>query len=151
MQFGVARRAIVAGLLWALAAAGVASADEAERGIDPNQGRSLVEVDLPSKGAAMRLQLEAESLDIEFNDHYLRRNGDGSVTVNVFGTSKAINDLEDAGYDVGAVIEGPAIWRDRIEDRETAIRQEERAAAAAEGDTVGTQSHEDEVVILRAD
>ena len=146
-----ARRAVAAGLLSVLVTAGVASAEEAERGIDPNQGRSLVEVSLPSKGAAMRLQLQADSLDVEFNEHYLRRNGDGSVTVTVFGTARAINELEDAGYDVGSVIEGPNTWRERMADREAAIRKEERAAAAAESDTAGTRSHQDEVVILRAD
>ena len=53
--------------------AGTASAQtENERGIDPNQGGSLVEVNLPSKAAAMRLQLGAESYGVEFNEHYLR-------------------------------------------------------------------------------
>ena len=147
-----ARRAVALGLLGLLISAGVASAEEAERGIDPNQGRSLVEVSLPSKGAAMRLQLQAESLDVEFNEHYLRRNRDGSVTVNLFGTAKAIRELEDAGYDVGSVIEGPSVWRERLADREAAIRKEERAAAAAERGTSGSaRSHQDEVVILRAD
>ena len=44
-----------------------------ERGIDPNQGESLVEVNLPSKATAMRLQLEAETYGIDFNEHYLRQ------------------------------------------------------------------------------
>lgn len=47
---------------------GVAGAQE-QRGIDPNQGENLVEVILPSKGAAMRLQLEAETFGITFNEH----------------------------------------------------------------------------------
>ena len=130
---------------------GVAAAQDPGRGIDPNQGESLVEVSLPSKGAALRLQLEAESYGVDFNDHYLRNNGDGSVTVTVFGTQADIDGLGDAGYDIGATIEGPAIWRERIADRQAAVRAEDRAIAAAEGEQVGTLAQEDEVVILRVD
>ena len=130
---------------------GVASAQDEGRGIDPNQGDSLVEVSLPSKGAAMRLQLEAEQYGVEFNDHYLRRNANGSVTVTVFGTEGEIDALADAGYDVGATIEGPATWKDRTADREAAVREENRAVAAAEGESIGIQSHANDVVILRAD
>src|SRR5918997_5909382 len=118
MGFRMLRRGVVAGVLCLLASASVASAQDDERGIDPHQGLSLVEVSLPSKGAAMRMQLQAESLGVEFNDHYLRRNGDGSVTVTVFGTEKAIRDLADAGYDVGTTIEGPSTWRERLAHRE---------------------------------
>jgi hypothetical protein len=50
----------VAAMTCALAGTGVASAQDEGRGIDPNQGESLVEISLSSKGAAMRLQLEAE-------------------------------------------------------------------------------------------
>ena len=117
MRGSVLRRGVAAGVLCVLASAGVATAQDEERGIDPHQGLSLVEVSLPSKGAAMRMQLQAESLGVEFNDHYLRNNGDGSVTVSVFGTEQAIDDLEDAGYDVGATIEGPRTWRERTEER----------------------------------
>jgi hypothetical protein len=39
---------------------------------------------VPNKGAAMRLQLEAESYGVQFNEHYLRHNRDGSFTVTVF-------------------------------------------------------------------
>ena len=46
---------------------------------------------LPSKAAAIRLQLEAETYGIEFNEHYLRSNGDGSVTVSVFGTEEQLD------------------------------------------------------------
>ena len=94
-------------------AGGAGAAQDPGRGIDPNQGLSLVEVSLPSKGAALRLQLEAKRYGVEFNDHYLRRNGDGTVTVTVFGTERSFAALDDAGYDVGATIEGPAIWRAR--------------------------------------
>ena len=106
----------------ALGGTGVASASEEGRGIDPNQGESLVEVSLSSKGAAMRLQLEAEQYGVEFNDHYLRRNGDGSVVVTVFGNEDELDALADAGYDIGATIEGPAVWRERAKDRQAAVR-----------------------------
>src|SRR5215210_7332878 len=139
-------------MLFALGWTGAAIAAEDEgRGMDPNQGESLVEVSLSSKGAAMRLQLEADKYGVEFNDHYLRNNGDGTVTVTVFGNEDDLDALDAAGYDIGATIEGPAIWRERIADRQAAVREENRAIAAAEGDGVSTQSHTDEVVILRVD
>ena len=57
------RRIAVAVVLGVLGiTGGVAAAQDPGRGIDPNQGESLVEVSLPSKGAALRLQLEAERL-----------------------------------------------------------------------------------------
>jgi acylphosphatase len=96
-------------------------------------GRNLVEVSLPSKAAAIRLQLEAETYGIEFNDHYLRNNGDGSVTVSVFGTEEQVEELADAGYEIGVTIEGPNTWRRQVEARQTAIRKETRAAVAATG------------------
>jgi hypothetical protein len=152
MRFKARRHAPVALLLCLLAWTGAAPAGAQEqRGIDPNQGRSLVEVRLDSKGAAMRLQLEADRYGIEFNDHYLRRNGDGTVTATVFGYDDELDALADAGYDLGATIEGPATWRERAQEYLQDARQEKRADAAALGDTVGTQSHADEVVILRAD
>ncbi len=132
-------------------AGGAGAAQDPGRGMDPNQGLSLVEVSLPSKGAALRLQLEAKRYGVEFNDHYLRRNGDGTVTVTVFGTRKGFAALDNAGYDVGATIEGPAIWRQRARDRRVAVRAEKRATAAAEGHQIRTQSHLNEVVILRVD
>jgi Zinc carboxypeptidase/Chitobiase/beta-hexosaminidase C-terminal domain len=148
----VRRTFAAAGMLCALGWAGAATAsDDVGRGIDPNQGESLVEVTLSSKGAAMRLQLEAETYGVEFNDHYLRRNGDGTVTATVFGNKEELEALDDAGYELGATIEGPAIWRERIAERQADVRAENRATAAAEGDTVGTQSDQDEIVILRVD
>ena len=153
MRFMGPRRGFaVAVTLFALGMTGGATAGEDPvRGIDPNQGESLVEVTLPSKGAAMRLQLEADTYGVEFNDHYLRRNGDGSVTVTLFGNEDELEALDKAGYALGATIEGPAIWRERIADRQAAVRAENRAETAAEGESVGTQSHTDEVVILRVD
>ena len=151
MRFRGARRMVAAGVALAFAPAGVATAQAEERGIDPYQGLSLVEVSLASKGAAMRMQLQAESLGIEFNDHYLRNNGDGTVTVTVFGDDQAIDALEDAGYDVGATIEGPRTWRERVQEIQAADRAEQRADNAAKGNTDPPFSAQEEVVILRAD
>ncbi len=144
-------KALVALTLGALALAGAGPAGAQElRGIDPAQGLSLVEVNLESRGAAMRLQLEAERYGIEFNDHYLRRNANGSVTVTVFGDEEALAGLAQAGYDVGATLEGPATWKEATEESLENQRQERRAGAAALGD-VSTQSDTDEIVILRVD
>ena len=135
----------------ALVGTGVASAsEEIGRGIDPNQGDSLVEVTLSSKGAAMRLQLEAEQYGVEFNEHYLRRNSNGTVTVTVFASEDELEKLADAGYDLGTTIEGPSSWEDRIAARQADVREEKRADAAASSD-VGVQSHQDELVVLRVD
>ena len=134
--------------VWAGSAAATA---QEQRGIDPNQGDSLVEVTLASKGAATRLQLDAESYGIDFNEHYLRRNSDGTVTATVFGSDDELRALEDAGFDLGATIEGPATWRDRAADRRTDVRKENRAAAAALDEPVAPSSHEDELVVLRVD
>jgi hypothetical protein len=152
MRLKARSRALAAASLSTLAWAGVPEAGAQERrGIDPNQGRNLVEVTLDSRAAAMRLQLEADTYGVEFNEHYLRRNGDGTVTATVFGYADELDALADAGYDVGATIEGPATWRERVRTYLQDVRQEKRADAAALEDSVGTQSHQDEVVILRAD
>jgi Zinc carboxypeptidase/Chitobiase/beta-hexosaminidase C-terminal domain len=147
------RRWLVGACVCTLVWAGGAAAGRAdERGIDPHQGESLVEVNLPNKGAAMRLQLEAEQYGVEFNDHYLRQEADGTVTVTVFGNDDEIAALDAAGFEVGVTIEGPNTWRDRIEARQTDIRKENRAEAAALDEPVVTpQSHEDEIVVLRVD
>ena len=121
------------------------------RGIDPNQGESLVEIDLPSKAAAVRLQLESESYGIDFNEHYLRHNDNGTVTVTVFGNEDELSALQAAGYDLGVTIEGPRTWEDRVADRRQDVRAERRADAAALDNPVGTASHEDEIVVLRVD
>ena len=105
---GIRRGVAGMAVLCALGGTGVASAAEDEgRGIDPHQGESLVEVGFSSKGAAMRLQLAAEDYGVEFNEHYLRRNSNGTVTATVFGTEQEIDGLAAAGYDIGATIEGP--------------------------------------------
>src|ERR671918_2760671 len=148
MRFKAGRFALIAALVFTAAAPAAA---QDQRGIDPNQGRSLVEVTLDGRAAAMRLQLEAERYGIEFNDHYLRRNGNGTVTATVFGFADELDALAKAGYDLGAMIEGPATWREHAEEYLQDRRQEQRADAAALGDTVGTQSDQDEIVILRVD
>ena len=139
------RRPLVVACL-ALACAGAAPAAAQDRGIDPNQGQSLVEVTLPDKGAAMRLQLEAADLGVEFNDHYLRRNDNGTVTVSVFGTD--FDRLRDAGYKVGHVIEGPETWEAREAASEAAQEAEADASAAA---TDVTPADDGELVVLRVD
>ncbi|HEX5857662.1 MAG TPA: M14 family metallopeptidase [Microbacterium sp.] len=146
---GIRRTLGVAAMTCALVGTGVASAQDS-RGIDPNQGDSLVEVTLSSKGAAMRLQLEAEQYGVEFNEHYLRRNSNGTVTATVFANEDELDELAAAGYDLGTTIEGPRSWEDRIEARQADVRQEKRADAAALSD-VGVQSHQDEIVVLRVD
>jgi hypothetical protein len=127
------------------------AAAQVGRGIDPHQGLSLVEVNLPSKVAAMRLQVRAHRYKVEFNDHYLRRNGDGTVTATVFGTERGFARLARAGYDLGPTIEGPATWERRVAQVMRSRRAEHRARAAARGKSIGTASHEDEIVILRVD
>jgi Zinc carboxypeptidase/Chitobiase/beta-hexosaminidase C-terminal domain len=143
-------RVLLAACACALVWTGTAAAQD-ERGIDPNQGLSLVEVNLPNKGAAMRLQLKAESYGVEFNDHYLRRNRDGSVTVTVFADERGEDRLDAAGYEIARTIEGPNTWERRADQRQAEARQERRADAAALDEPVTVQSHEDEIVVLRVD
>jgi hypothetical protein len=146
------RRLVLAIAVLALSITGSAAAnDEDSRGIDPNQGRSLVEITLPSKTDAIRLQLNAERYGVEFNDHYLRTNGNGTVTVTVFGTEQELNRLEAAGYELGVTIEGPETWRARAAERLATIRAERRAAAAARSHRRAVQTHTDEIVVLRVD
>jgi hypothetical protein len=149
-------RRIAATLTLALALTGSAAASEDEaRGVDPNQGRSLVEVHLDSKADAIALQLAADEYGIGFNDHYLRREGNGGVTVTVFGTEDELAALEAAGYTVGRTIEGPATWRDRLADRAADVKAEERAEVAAKGGGGGpgevAPADTGEIVVLRAD
>jgi hypothetical protein len=153
MSVKAMRRALVLAVsLCAVAFAGpVGAQGEEGRGIDPNQGESLVEVNLPSKDAAIRLQLDAESYGIDFNDHYLRDNQDGSVTVTVFAADYQLAALDLAGFDLGETIEGPSTWRARVATREAEAKREDRAKAAALDPLVTPQSHTDEIVVLRVD
>ena len=147
---GTLGRVLGAACACALVFASSAAAQD-ERGIDPNQGLSLVEVNLPNKGAALRLQLEAGSYGVEFNDHYLRQNPSGSVTATVFTDKRGLTRLEAAGYEVGATIESPATWTRRINQRRAAIRKERRARKAALDKRARIASHTDEIVVLRVD
>jgi Zinc carboxypeptidase/Chitobiase/beta-hexosaminidase C-terminal domain len=149
---GTRRRWLVGACTCALVFGSGASASAEERGVDPNQGESLVEVNLPNKGAAMRLQLEAERYGIDFNEHYLRQEADGTVTVTVFGNDDEIAAIDAAGFEVGRTIEGRSTWRNRIQTRQTDVRKEQRADAAALNEPVVTPlTHEDELVVLRVD
>ena len=78
-------------------ASGVSTALGDDRGIDSDQAQSLVEVNLANKAAAMRLQVEADSYGVEFNDEYLRHNRDGSVTVTVFGDDAGLRQARRRG------------------------------------------------------
>ncbi len=152
MSLRAMRRALAVLSLCALALTGAAAAEnDPARGIDPNQGESLVEVTLMSKAAAERLQSKAESYGVTFNDHYLRHNPSGTVTVTVFGTDDELAALDAAGYEVGEAIEGPRIWQARVAELQTEVRAENRAEAAALDESVTTQSHQDEIVVLRVD
>src|SRR5215217_3058871 len=145
------RRALLVVSVCALAVAGGAGAGEDERGIDPNQGESLVEITLANKAAAVDLQLGADSYGIDFNEHYLRKNANGTVTVTVFGTEDELQALQAAGYQVGRTIEGPATWEERAAAREAAVQTEARADAAALGTSIVTPAPGGEIIVLRVD
>ena len=144
-------RALLVISVVALAVAGgaTASGDES-RGIDPNQGDSLVQVIVPDKAAAYELQRQAEDFGIEFNDHYLGKNANGTYTVTVFGSEGELVALADAGYELGETIEGPDSWEAGLAEMQSARRAESRANDAALGDPP-VIADDDELVILRAD
>ena len=147
---GLCRGLVVATTL-ALVITGSATADDEQRGIDPNQGRSLVEVNLPDKAAAIQLQLKAEQYGVDFNEHYLRTNANGSVTVTVFGAEEELAALHAAGYALGATIEGPDTWEARLEDRAADVKAEQQADAAALGAAAISPADPGEIVVLRVD
>ena len=152
MQFLRLWRGVVVVALLALAVAGAAvAADEETRGIDPNQGRSLVEITLPDKAAAIRLQLEAESYGVDFNDHYLRRNPNGTVTVTVFGADEELAALDAAGYELGTTIEGPDTWRAHAAERQADVKAEQRADAAALAASGAAIAPRGDIIVLRVD
>ena len=144
-------RAVLALSIVALAVAGgaTASGDES-RGIDPNQGDSLVQVIVPNKAAAYELQRQAEDFGIDFNDHYLGKNADGSYTVTVFGSEGELQGLAAAGYELGKTIEGPDSWEAGVTEMAVARAAEARSGEAALGDPPVIDD-DDELVILRAD
>jgi hypothetical protein len=150
MRITGARAALLATVV-ALATAGSAYAQESERGIDPNQGRSLVEVHLDSKADAIELQLRADAYGIDFNEHYLRNDGNGGVTVTVFGSAEELDALEAAGYSVGRTIEGPATWRDRAADWRADVKAEQTAEAAALAEGAAEVAPRGDIIVLRVD
>jgi hypothetical protein len=151
MRITGAHTALLAAMVVALATAGSAFAQGTERGIDPNQGRSLVEVHLDSKADAIDLQLHADDYGIDFNEHYLRHDGNGGVTVTVFGSAEELDALEAAGYSVGRTIEGPATWRDRAADWQADVKAEQTAEAAALAAGSAEVAPRGDIVVLRVD
>jgi Zinc carboxypeptidase/Chitobiase/beta-hexosaminidase C-terminal domain len=151
MSFRGTWRALLAISVAALVVAGVATAsgDDA-RGIDLNQGDSLVEVTVASKAAALQLQKDAGDYGVEFNDHYLRENASGTFTVTVFASEGELQALVEAGFEVGPTIEGPKTWEANVSDMASARAFEARADQSALGDPPVIVD-DDELVILRAD
>ena len=134
--------------LWSGAAASPAAPEE--RGIDPHLGESLVEVQLPSKAAAVRLQLEAGTYGVDFNEHYLRR-------------ARRLGDRDGLRHRRRDRCARRRGLRGRHDDRGPQLVArphrgarptcaERRADAAALDEPVVTpRTHEDELVVLRAD
>jgi hypothetical protein len=148
---------LLAATALALVITGGATAADDTRGIDSSEERSLVEVVLPDKAAAIELQLNAGQYGIEFNDHYLNTNPNGSVTVQVFADADQVEALEGAGYELGATIEDQNTWWDRLVERQADINSEKAAQDAALGvrslrkGGASIQSHEDKIAVLRVD
>ena len=122
------------------------------------RAESLVEVTVPSRAAGTnQLQAEASPYGVNFSDHYLRHNANGSYTVNVLGTDADLAALEAAGYEITATIENEATWADRMAERQATIDAEARANVAALGTAgarrAGTaiQADTDEIVVLRVE
>jgi hypothetical protein len=102
------------------------------------------------QGCGLELQRTADNFGIEFNDHYLGKNANGTFTVTVFGSEGELAALAEAGYELGTTIEGPATWEANLADMRVARRAEVRASEAALGDPP-VIADDDELVILRAD
>ena len=67
-------------------------------------------------------------------------------------TEDELEALQDAGYELGATIEGPDTWRARIAERQAAIKAEEQATTRPHAaSSRHRSSHEDEIVVLRVD
>ena len=150
---GVGRTLAVLSALALVSTAGAAAADE-QRGMDPNQGRNLVEVNLPNKAAAIQLQLNDDQYAVDFNEHYLRKNADGTVTVTVFGTAEELEAFAAAGFDIGATIEGPATWKARLADHTESFQAEQQAEAAALGQISAglvAPAADPPIIVLRVD
>jgi Zinc carboxypeptidase/Chitobiase/beta-hexosaminidase C-terminal domain len=133
----------------ALALTGGAAAHDDEGGILSVED-SLVEVTVASKAAAIDLQLKAESFGVEFNDHYLRHNDDGTFTVTVFASPAELDDLAAAGYSIGTTLQGPGASAESLAEMNSARALEAKSGEAALGDPP-VIADDDELVILRAD
>ena len=150
---GGTRRAIaVAATTCALVGTGVASAAQERTGHRPEPGREPGRGHASEQGsrdaAAARGRAVRRRVQRALPAPQRRRHGHRHRVRHARTSSTR---SRTPGYEIGATIEGPAIWRERIADRQAAVRKEKRADARRGGRHVGTQSHQDEIVILRAD
>jgi hypothetical protein len=143
-------RVLLAISVIALAITGGAAAQNDEGGINLEVDDSLVEVTVASKAAAMQLQLDADDFGVEFNDHYLRQNDDGTFTVTVFASQAELDDLAAAGYEIGTTLQGPSASFESLSEMNSARALEAKSGEAALGDPP-VIADDDELVILRAD
>ena len=143
-------RVLLAISVIALAITGGAAAQDDEGGINLEVDDSLVEVTVASKAAAMQLQLGADDFGVEFNDHYLRQNDDGTFTVTVFASQAELDDLAAAGYEIGTTLQGPSASFESLSEMNSARALEAKSGEAALGDPP-VIADDDELVILRAD
>ena len=139
---GVSRGLLAAAIVALTFTGGAAANGEEERGIDPNQGDSLVEVVLPDKAAAIRLQLNAESYGVDFNDHYLRATRTARSRRPSSATEDELAALQDAGYELGATIEGPTRGGRASRSVRPTRRLRSRRTRRRSGRTVGITSHD---------
>ena len=143
-------RVLLAISVIALAMTGGAAAQNDEGGIALEVDDSLVEVTVASKAAAIQLQLGADDFGVEFNDHYLRQNDDGTFTVTVFASQAELDDLAAAGYEIGTTLQGPSASFESLSEMNSARALEAKSGEAALGDPP-VIADDDELVILRAD
>ena len=143
-------RVLLAISVIALAITGSAVAQNDEGGINLEVEDSLVEVTVASKAAAIDLQLKADNFGVEFNDHYLRHNDDGTFTVTVFASGAELDALAAAGYQIGTTLQGPSASFESLSEMNSARALEAKSGEAALGDPP-VIADDDELVILRAD
>jgi zinc carboxypeptidase/chitobiase/beta-hexosaminidase-like protein len=143
-------RVLLAISVIALAITGGAAAQNDEGGINLEVDDSLVEVTVASKAAAIQLQKSADDFGVEFNDHYLRQNDDGTFTVTVFASQAELDDLAAAGYEIGTTLQGPSASFESLSEMNSARALEAKSGEAALGDPP-VIADDDELVILRAD
>src|SRR4029453_12327060 len=85
------------------------------------------------------------------NDHYLRKNADGTVTVTVFGADEELQALADAGYELGTTIEGPATGSQRAKAWQADVKAEQTAEAAALAAGDAEVAPRGDIIVLRVD